>query len=159
MYLSVKSYNPSESVIQTYKARTMNGMFEPAAVYDDIKLCNSVGVYKNGGGNNEGLFDGESGYLQSLQPQLKAENETIVNDFIYYPNPTENELIVKYSLLKDEKATIKIYDVLGREMISFEAKLNSTKQSIDVSFLPTGVYTIQFQTTNQVKQSGKFLKQ
>jgi hypothetical protein len=159
MYLSVKSYNPSESVIQTYKARTMNGMFEPAAVYDDIKLCNSVGVYKNGGDNNEGLFTGESNYLQNMQPQLKSENEILEGEFIYYPNPTECELIVKYSLLKDEKATIKVYDVLGREMISQAAKQNSKQQKINVSMLSIGIYTIQFQPATKAKQSGKFLKQ
>jgi hypothetical protein len=108
MCLSVKSYNPSESVIQTYKARTMLAMYMPALVFDDIKLCNQVGVYKNGNANNEGLFTNESSYLQNLQPQLKADNATIVNDFIYYPNPTENELIVKYSSLNTETATIRI---------------------------------------------------
>ncbi|MBK8330492.1 MAG: hypothetical protein IPL09_13750 [Bacteroidetes bacterium] len=36
-----------------YKARSLNAMYNPAILYDDIKICNNVGVYKNGSDNEE----------------------------------------------------------------------------------------------------------
>ena len=74
-------------------------------------------------------------------------------------NPTDNELTVKYNLLKQECAIIEIFDILGREVVGIKTKSNTTQANIDVSSLQTGIYTIQFQTDTNEKQIGKFLKQ
>lgn len=94
-----------------------------------------------------------------MKPKIQTEKEIALDDFMFYPNPAENELTIKYSFLADLNASLKIYDVLGREMLCIKPETNTTKQTIDISMLPIGVYTIQFQDKNQEKKSGKFLKQ
>jgi Secretion system C-terminal sorting domain len=156
MCLSVKSYNPSESVIQTYKARTMNGMFEPAAVYDDIKLCNSVGVYKNSNGNNEGLFDGESDYLQNLQP-AKDKLQISEGDIALYPNPANTQITIAYHLLNGEEGKLIIYEMLGRERMAIELTSSANKVIADVSNLEMGLFTYKYFVNNESRSTGKLL--
>lgn len=48
--------------LAVYKARFLNALIAPGTQYDDIKLCNQAGVYKNGGGSSKGLFDDENDF-------------------------------------------------------------------------------------------------
>lgn len=68
-----------------------------------------------------------------------------------YPNPAFNEITVKGNL--DLNDTITIYNMLGQKAI--EKAIDSNEQKIDVSKLPSGVYTINF---NNSKISYKFVK-
>ena len=44
-----------------YKARSLFAMYEPTSMFDDIAICNSIGVYKTeNSGNSKGILgDGD----------------------------------------------------------------------------------------------------
>jgi hypothetical protein len=76
----------------------------------------------------------------------------ILND--NYPNPFNNSTIISFSIPQEEKVSLKVYDLLGREVFSL---INERR--------PAGSYTINFQPDNMVSgiyfyrlQSGNFSK-
>jgi len=84
-------------------------------------------------------FDG-IGYFTST---LSIENETILESFKMYPNPLKgNNLFIK----TQQDSTIKIYNVLGKLILS--DIVNSNKNKIDVSSLQKGIYLIKVTSGN-----------
>ena len=78
-------------------------------------------------------------------------NESVKNNFVLYPNPVTNVVNLKGDF--DASETITIYNMLGQALVS--KALSSKDESIDVSSLASGVYTIYF---NAAKVSQKFVK-
>ena len=69
--------------------------------------------------------------------------------FQNYPNPFNPSTIIKYSIPKEENVTLKIYDVLGREIKTLvnEAKpAGNYEVEFDGSNLSSGIYFYQIQT-------------
>ncbi len=80
---------------------------------------------------------------------LGEESFDFINEFVVYPNPTSSILNIRLS--QDvKKATI--YNLSGQRL------LISKNKSIDVSNLSQGVYLIQVESENGVKQTKRFIK-
>lgn len=79
-------------------------------------------------------------------------NEVTKNNIILYPNPASTVLNVKGDF--DANESITIYNVLGQ--IVMNKKLSGTEESISISNLAKGVYTIQFASLNTTY---KFIKE
>ncbi|MBB3697305.1 sulfatase-like hydrolase/transferase [Flammeovirga yaeyamensis] len=62
------------------------------------------------------------------------------NSFLVYPNPANNVINIK---LSQEEKVIKIYDLLGREVLSAEDNFGKQNWSIDISKLYKGNYIIK----------------
>ena len=137
-----------------YKARTLWAMIEPTAMYDDIKLCNSIGVYRasNSSANSSGLFTNENDYLKNLQPDYSKKMDA-KNEIKVYPNPANQIVNVNYTIA--ENARFKIIDLLGRVEIETEILSRNNFVSLDVSKLHTGIYVYQISTENEIIKSGK----
>jgi hypothetical protein len=141
-----------------YKARSLWAMFEPTMLYDDIKLCNAIGLNKNNsGGTNDGLFTQENNYLQNLQAQQTKEKSTINNIFSVYPNPTTSALTIDYQLLSNQQGEFVIYDVLGRLRIKTSLINKNTHSNINTSTLELGIYTYKFIINKQQQEAGKLI--
>jgi hypothetical protein len=69
-----------------------------------------------------------------------------------YPNPATNVITVKGEFEADESVTI--YNMLGQVVAN--KVINSNEESIDISQLASGVYTVSF---NTAKVSRKFIKE
>ncbi len=65
---------------------------------------------------------------------VPVESISVTHDFEIYPNPVENQLIIKSDL---ENYPIKIYNALGQQVLITHQKI------VDVSTLPTGWYIVQ----------------
>lgn len=59
-----------------------------------------------------------------------------------YPNPTNDQLTIEYSTLQECRPVVTLNDVYGK--IILQTDLTSTKQNIDISALPAGVYLLKF---------------
>lgn len=57
------------------------------------------------------------------------------------PNPVDDVLLVSYPLMKN-KSTLKLYDLMGREVKNMELQVGTTTTSVNVKELSTGIYTI-----------------
>lgn len=77
--------------------------------------------------------------LDSTQATKNRQNPINV-----YPNPADHMLTLKLSSVENGDATIKIFDMTAREIISIKATKTTTTfdKKIDVSNLAKGIYTI-----------------
>ncbi len=141
-----------------YKARTLNAMYSPASMFDDIKLCNNVGVYKtnNTSGNTKGIFDAENSYLKSLLPNSKIPILS-TNKFNIYPNPASTQITIAYEMKYNEAGLVIIYDIVGRERMKIDLKASVNKIILNVTNLERGIYTYKYISNNFQKETGKFL--
>ncbi len=87
----------------------------------------------------------------TVTPNLGV-NEFNSNDVVVYPNPASNQITVKGNF--DANESVSIYNVLGQKVM--QAKISSNEQTINVSELATGIYTIQFVSS---KATHKFIKE
>ncbi|HOV12617.1 MAG TPA: T9SS type A sorting domain-containing protein, partial [Bacteroidales bacterium] len=67
----------------------------------------------------------------------------------YYPNPFTSEVVVDMQHLDFDRAVLRIYDLLGK--IMYERDLESSdlvdqKLTLDLNFLPAGIYSSEFVT-------------
>lgn len=68
-----------------------------------------------------------------------------------YPNPFNSSTKISYSLPKSAFTTLKLYDVLGREIYTFVEKFKSIGSytvDFDASNLPSGIYLYKIQTSD-----------
>ncbi len=79
------------------------------------------------------------------------DNNYYKNNFVIYPNPTNDEINILFTEKKNKKISININNVFGK-MIYFE-KDNSALEKlikIDVSNFPSGIYFVNIQTPDGV---------
>jgi hypothetical protein len=137
-----------------YKARALNALFNPTQGYDDLKICNSQGVYKTSG-TNQGYYNQESSYLQNLQ----AQKSTDINHRIFslFPNPAQTEINIKYKLKNGEEGSIIIYDIYGRKIKEIGMLPNNNILKIDMNGVAMGIYTYKYLINNITEQTGKII--
>jgi hypothetical protein len=146
---------PYQEGSAVYKARTLNAIFNPTQIYDDIKTCNNIGVYKtNNNANTKGLFGAENDYLKNLKPNY---NNVVLssNEIKVYPNPTDNILNISYNIV--DNASLVIQDLLGRKIIEINLSSKSNHAIIDVSKLTIGVYIYQLSNDKMILKSDKII--
>jgi len=90
-----------------------------------------------------------------VEPATLIENDdSPVNDFKLsqnYPNPFNPSTIIEYSLPQYGYVTLKIYDILGREiatLINEEKPIGSYEVEFDATGLTSGIYFYRIQTPN-----------
>jgi len=69
-----------------------------------------------------------------------------------YPNPFNPATTIKFALVEEENATLKVYDILGNEIATlFNGKTEAGRVyhlDFDASFLPSGIYFYTLQLEN-----------
>ena len=86
----------------------------------------------------------------TVNPYLGVD-QTIKNNFVLYPNPATSVLNVKGDFTADE--SVIVYNMLGQVVL--KKALFTSDESIDISALASGIYSIYF---NNAKVSYKFVK-
>jgi len=85
-------------------------------------------------------------YRKSLITGLPIENTPQINEFILdqnYPNPFNSSTIIEYSVNSTSFVSVKVYDVLGREiatMVNERKEAGSYSITFNASYLPSGSY-------------------
>ncbi|MFA6980712.1 MAG: LamG-like jellyroll fold domain-containing protein [Ignavibacteriaceae bacterium] len=89
-------------------------------------------------------------FVTGIEDPILPTTTTLMNA---YPNPFNPETRIRYSLNKDQHVSLKIYDVLGKEVITL---VDDTKNagyyevSFDASGLPSGIYFYRMQSGEYV---------
>lgn len=88
----------------------------------------------------------------TLTVQALGVNENIKINTIIFPNPASNQITIKGEF--DANESVSVYTILGQKVL--DHTINSNEETINISKLATGVYTIYF---NGSKESYKFIKE
>jgi hypothetical protein len=115
-----------------FRARILFGMLNSGIHYDDLTLCNSQGVYKNG-----------ISKLQNMLNQLEQAKKQVnirAKGLSIFPNPATTSLNIEYTLEEDEVAYLDIYDMLGNKLREVLLFGNTLRRNIYIGNLASGVY-------------------
>lgn len=92
-------------------------------------------------------FGAQAGFGQAVDFTLNigtlSINEFDANALSVYPNPVKDVLNIAY---KSELSDVKIYDLLGQEVIS--KKTSSSQLQLNTSTLETGIYMVKLLSEN-----------
>ena len=91
----------------------------------------TIFIVVEGWGNASGQF------ILNVTSSLVGLNELKADPFVVFPNPAKNEIRIDHF-----SGNIGVYDFLGKKVLSKQVNTNET---IDVSDLKSGTYTIQLQ--------------
>ena len=157
---AVQTMRPYIGGTAVYKARALYAMYNPTALFDDIKICNNIGVYKTG--NNDeikmqnSIFENENSFLRTLK-QDAGINKISNTNFKVFPNPASSFLNIKYVLNEQEKAYVVLFDILGRERMKIHLSSSVTNVSVNIQSLEFGVYTYKYIVDNAAEEFGKIV--
>ncbi|MBK7041668.1 MAG: T9SS type A sorting domain-containing protein [Bacteroidetes bacterium] len=138
-----------------FKARTLNAYYHPGNMFDDMKLCNQVGVFKQGGNNSvndKSKLTKENEYMQALI-HIKQKVSGLNEEIIYYPNPSTNFVYVQFTAESDGVFTL--HNSMGEKLFSKKLSREVTKHRIDLENLASGMYHFEIEYANKVKSIGK----
>ena len=99
--------------------------------------------------------------IQQYRPQKQVESSDVIDYELQanYPNPFNPITTIKYSIKQDGLVSLKVYDVLGSEVVSLvnenQAAGNYSVQ-FDASNLPSGIYIYRL-TSGQFTSSKKLI--
>ena len=81
---------------------------------------------------------------------VNSINNTLLSELEVYPNPSEGELNVHFSIPSDENVSLQIQDVTGKLIQAqvVKAKTGSNLVLLDTSTLTSGVYFVNIQLNN-----------
>ncbi|MGB3078017.1 MAG: T9SS type A sorting domain-containing protein [Saprospiraceae bacterium] len=88
----------------------------------------------------------------AIEDQIHLEEDKV----LLYPNPTRDELTIQFSDEIPKNTFVRIYDTYGRELKS--SHLYESKNILDLSGLPNGVYMLQISDEKHLIATRKFIK-
>ncbi len=98
---------------------------------------------------SQGMFDTVF-FQQQVRPshEITEAQENNLSEMIIYPNPTTGLLNVSFGSNPVQAATIKIFDLQGKQLIG-ETFQNTSLERFDIGRLPKGVYIVSVITDNK----------
>jgi predicted outer membrane repeat protein len=134
--------------------------------FDSLTIVQSVGTGNNSyaaidpqtqiGSNYYRLksVDNDGSYFYSNIVLINKSTNQQTNTLLVYPNPTSNQLIVRYD--NEKNAVINIYSLAGQKVLTISTN-GQSKTPIDVSRLSAGTYIVEYNNdTNTIRD--KFVK-
>ncbi len=132
-----------------YKARSIYSRYNAVTDYNDLYICNNVGLYKGNSNEEEELV---------IDPNLLARmNEE--SRIRIYPNPTNGQISIEYQLNNQEKGLLKFYDIYGREILSIDLKQEVNRVSATINDIAVGIYIYRYSINGNVIETGKLIKE
>jgi hypothetical protein len=82
-------------------------------------------------------------------------------EFVAYPNPFTNSVSVNITPGDQNLTSFKMYDLIGKEVLSFELPNNSGElnYTLNLSDIKPGIYIASILSDNGVVETRKFVKQ
>ncbi|HSW56357.1 MAG TPA: YCF48-related protein [Ignavibacteriaceae bacterium] len=164
--IGISVYNSLHTIGRIFKSQDAGvSWFEQSIPFKSTRHINAISAFDN----NKLLVVGLEGMVLgtingggTTSVEDISNGEIPVNFTLYqnYPNPFNPSTTIQFSLPKSGDVTLKIYDILGREVATL---LNETKNagSYSVTFnasgLSTGIYFYQLSVGNEFRQTKKLV--
>ena len=84
----------------------------------------------------------------AISTGTSVANDNIVGALNIYPNPSNGEFNISYSLVNNENSSIKVLDVTGKVIYSDILKQNVQSKKIALDNIENGIYFLQFQNNS-----------
>ncbi|MEO5572844.1 MAG: YCF48-related protein [Bacteroidia bacterium] len=99
---------------------------------------------------NTGYACGQYGVIiKTTNGGITSTNELHTqNDFVVYPNPASELLVIKNPILNGEKCEIEIFDVMGKKIYS--TALATSKLTLQTSGFVSGMYFLKINSTKNI---------
>ena len=130
------------STADAWATNTFNQTFN--YVYCDVQDCKMViTAYNSSGGVIETFTLDKSASPECLSTGI-AETSEKFNPISVLPNPSEGNFTLHYSSELKGSAFVKIYDMVGKEIVSEKINKTATDMNFkyDLSKYPKGIYTV-----------------
>lgn len=140
--------------IQNNNGGSLNMFYTVKAYYSPSNTWNDPGYYNVSG--DFGGFDKNKNNFVSQEMVNEIPNEFKMEN---YPNPFNPTTIISYQLPKDGFVTLKVYDMIGREvatLVNEDKNAGYYKVNFDAARLTSGIYIYTINTNNFI-QSKKML--
>ena len=112
-------------------------------------------VYTSNSGSNGSVAQGvQQPYEISTTVGIELSNISL--DFIAYPNPTINNIVLSIKDFNNEKLNYQLYDMSGKLLKS--NKVNAINTTIDMSELPVSNYVLNINNDSSIIKSFKIIK-
>jgi hypothetical protein len=112
-----------------FKARTLYAMIAGPLTYNDLAICNNLGVYK--GGVNwyemENVNIGKQLRISAIEIQV-------------HPNPTTGKVSFSSPNANFLNAEVQFFDLSGRKVLAIKNSVRSSQLEYDLVDLPSGLY-------------------
>jgi hypothetical protein len=112
-------------------------------------------VYSSNSGSNGSVAEGVQQPYE-ISTTVGIELSTISLDFIAYPNPTINNIVLSIKDFNTEKLNYQLYDMSGKLLKS--NKVNAINTTIDMSELPVSNYVLNINNDSSTIKSFKIIK-
>jgi hypothetical protein len=86
----------------------------------------------------------QAGSFRSIAGPTDVNESAIINSVLAFPNPAEDHLNVQYTLMQDERTTIKLTDLLGRTVYVQEQEqlIGGNTLTINTESISEGIYLL-----------------
>ena len=150
----------AQGIINGQNTFTANDFDSSSSVIEDANGDFLVaGQSRSGisGDKSEALIGVQDNWVIKFSNFLGVSENKLSNGFIIYPNPTSGILTID-NPLSVEYTSVRLLDMLGRELEKFKTSTNNNGQEIDISKIQSGVYFIEIAGVN-FKTSARIIKQ
>lgn len=89
---------------------------------------------------------------------LGIDNVSLGNDFLVYPNPTQNRVIIKQNNNRTF-SEYQIFDLQGKLIKSRQCEFSNGELVVDISYLPPNTYLLKFITSNRQFSTIKIVRE
>ena len=112
-------------------------------------------VYTSNSASNGSVAEGVQQPYE-IYTTVGIEITNISLDFIAYPNPTINNIVLSIKDFNNEKLNYQLYDMSGKLLKS--NKVNAINTTIDMSELPVSNYVLNINNDSSTIKSFKIIK-
>ncbi len=120
------------------------------------QYCDSLGVDQNGNLIYKGAATGWT--LIVLDPNSIGLEENELNNLSVFPNPVTESLTVAFPTTTSAAATCALFSIDGRQILAETLPANSISKTVNMSFLPAGIYIFSIKMNTEIRQF-KIVKQ
>lgn len=104
-----------------------------------------------------GNYSGGLRYYKGVEykaPSISIEEEELHSQFIMYPNPASERVVIRVDDLQNEKFDVNVFDLNGRLLIS---QRNQSEHTLSTAALQSGLYIVQVKYKGSIYASKKLI--
>lgn len=130
-----------------FKARTLYAMLVGPKTYNDLQICNTVGIYK-----------GSQSWYEQENASLFQRGNDQVGTLLVFPNPGLDFVTFKLTEPNLLLQSVRIYNMAGQQVLEDTQLNQSGIKRMDIKNLIQGLYTYHCVDSNGLVYTGKLIK-